>query len=84
VCIFIREDQSFKEIDILLPWLEICAIELETKSPALRILALYRAPSANCNQFIERLDATPKYVCKLQSEFLICGDINVDYHIDYN
>jgi len=41
---------------------EVCAIELETKSFNLRILALYRAPSANFNQFIKRLDATLKYM----------------------
>jgi len=42
--------------------LEVCATELETKSSNLRILALYRAPSANFNQFIERLDVTLKYL----------------------
>jgi hypothetical protein len=59
--------------------LEVCAIELETKSSNLRILALYRAPSANFNQFTERQDATLKYLYNSIYEFLICGDINVDY-----
>jgi len=58
--------------------LEVCAIELETKSSNLRMVALYRAPSVNCNQFIERLDAMLKYLCNPQFEFLICGDIHVD------
>jgi exonuclease III len=88
VCIFVREDQSFKKTDTLLhcaqQTLEVCVIELETKSSNLRILALYRAPSANSNQFIERLDDTLKYLHKLKSEFLICGDINVDYFNDNN
>jgi hypothetical protein len=56
--------------------LEVCSIELETKSTNLRILALYRGPSANFNQFIKRLDTTPK------SEFSVCGDITVDYLSD--
>jgi exonuclease III len=82
-CILVREDQSFRKTDTSLHYaewtLEACAIELETKSSTLRILTLYRAPSANLNQFIERLDATPKYLYNQKSEFLICGDINVDY-----
>jgi len=82
VCIFVTEDKSFNKIDILLhcaeQTLEVCAIELETKSSNLRMVALYRAPSVNCNQFIERLDATLKYLCNPQFEFLICGDIHVD------
>jgi len=57
--------------------LEVCANELETKSSNLGILALYRAPSANFNKFIERLDGTLKYLYNPKSEFLIFGDINV-------
>jgi len=80
---FVREDQSFNKTDTLLhcaqQTLEVCAIELETKSSNLRILALYRAPSTNFNQFIERLYATLKYLGNPKSELLICGDINVHY-----
>jgi len=78
VCIFVREYQSFNKIGILLHCarrtLKVCAVELETKSSNFRILALYRAPSANFNQFIKRLDATLKYLYNPKSEFLICGD----------
>jgi hypothetical protein len=78
VCIFIREDQSFNKTDTSLhsaeQSLEVCAIELETKSSNLRMLALYRAHSANFNQFIERLDVTLKYLYNPKSEFLICDD----------
>jgi exonuclease III len=83
VYIFIRDDESFNKIVTSLhctkQTLEVCAVELETKSSNLRILALYRTPSANFNQFTERLDATLKYLYNPKSEFLICGDINVDY-----
>jgi hypothetical protein len=64
--------------------LEVCATELETKSSNLNLLALYRAPSTKFNQFIERLDATLKYLYNLKSGFLICGDIKVDYLNDNN
>jgi hypothetical protein len=85
---FVREDQSFNKIDTSLHCAEqtskVCAVKLETKSSNLRILALYRAPSANFNQFIKRQDATLKHLNNPKSEFLICGDINVDYLNDNN
>jgi len=88
VCVFFKEDQHFNKIDTSLQYaehtLEVCAVELDTKSSNLSILALYRAPSANFNQFIERLDATLKYLHNPKSEFLICGDINVDCLKDNN
>jgi hypothetical protein len=78
MCIFVRKDQSYNnynKIDILLhsteQTLEISAIQLETN--------LYRAPSADFNQFIKRLDATLKYLCNSKYEFLTCGNKNVNY-----
>jgi hypothetical protein len=66
VCTFVRKDQSFNKIDISLhcaeQTMEVCAIELKTKSSNLKILALYITPAANFNQFTERLDATLKYL----------------------
>jgi hypothetical protein len=87
VCIFVREDQKFNKTDTLLhcaeQTLEVYAVELETKSSNL-ILALYRAPTANFNQFVEKLDATQKHLYNPKSQFLICGDINVDCLSDNN
>jgi hypothetical protein len=66
VCISVREDQSLNKIYISLhcteQTLEVCAIGFETKSSTLKILAMYRALSANFNQCIQRLDATLKYL----------------------
>jgi exonuclease III len=45
---------------------------------------LYRARSANFNQFVKRLDTSLKYLCNPKSEFLFCGDINVGYLNDNN
>jgi meiotically up-regulated gene 157 (Mug157) protein len=88
VCIFVREEQGFNKIDTSLhcakQTLEVSAVELETKLSNLRILALFRAPCTNVKQFINRLDATLKYLYNPKSEFLICGDINVDYLNDSN
>jgi hypothetical protein len=68
VCTFVRKGQSFNETDTTLHYadqtLEVCAVEFETKSFNLSILALYRAPYENFNQFVKRLDATLLYIIK--------------------
>jgi hypothetical protein len=83
VCIFVKKDQCFKKIDISYHCkeqdLEICAIQLETKSSNLIILSLYRAPSDDFQQFLRGLDATLKHLYNPKTEFLICGFINIDY-----
>jgi hypothetical protein len=56
----------------------ICAIQVETKTSNLVILSLYRAPSGGFQQFLRGLDATLKYLYNPKTEFLICGDINID------
>jgi hypothetical protein len=85
---FCQEGLNLNKIDTLLhcaeQTLEVCAVEIETKSSNLSILESYRAPSANFNQCIKRLDATLKYLYNPKSEFLICGDINVDHLNDNN
>ena len=51
--------------------LEICAIELETKSSKLIILSVYRMPLGDFNQFIKNLDDALKHLYKPKLEFLI-------------
>jgi exonuclease III len=88
VCIFVRNDLYFNEIDITHNSrekdLEICAVEIETKANKLIIFCLYRGPTGDLNQFIKHLDDTFKLLYKLKAEFLICGDINTDYFIESN
>jgi hypothetical protein len=59
--------------------LKICAILLETETCNLLIISLYRAPFGDFNQFLKRLGTTLKYLYNPKSEFLICGDMNIDY-----
>jgi hypothetical protein len=58
-CIFVHKDLCFSKINISRNSkekdLEICAIELDTNSYKLIILSLYRAPRADCRQFIKYL-----------------------------
>ncbi|PNF25679.1 hypothetical protein B7P43_G16270, partial [Cryptotermes secundus] len=58
--------------------------QLEIKTSNLIILCLYRSPTGHFNQFLKGLDATLKYLYNPKSEFLICGDINIDYLSDSN
>jgi hypothetical protein len=82
VYIFVRKDQRFDKSNILFYCIEqiseICAIQLETRASNLIILSLYRAPSADFNQFAKRLNGTIKYLYNPKFEFLICGNINID------
>jgi len=59
--------------------LEICATELETKSPKLIILSLQTVSTGNFRPFIMNLDDALKYLYKPKVEFLICGDKHTDY-----
>jgi hypothetical protein len=84
VCIFARKDQCFKKIDILYQVLKICAVKLEIETSNIIILSLYRALSGDFSQFIRRLDGILKYLCNPKSEFLICGDTNIDCLVGNN
>jgi hypothetical protein len=75
VCIFVKKDQCFNKIDFSQHCkeqdLEICAIQLETKTSNLIILSLYRDPSGGFYQFLSGLDAALKYLYNPKTEFLI-------------
>jgi hypothetical protein len=62
VCIFVKKDQCLNKIYISHHCkeqdLEICAIQLETKTSNLIILRLYTALSGDFNQFLRGTDAT--------------------------
>jgi exonuclease III len=83
VCIFVRNDQCFNKIEVLHHCKEqdlgICAIHLETKTCNLIIISLYRAPLGDFIQFLRTLGTTLKYLYDPKSEFVICGDVNIDY-----
>jgi exonuclease III len=40
---------------------------------------MYKALSGEVNEFLRRLDATLKYLYNPKSEFIICGEININY-----
>jgi exonuclease III len=59
--------------------LEICAIKLHTQENNIIILCLYRAPSGNFGNFLNTMDKILNLLHKLKTEFIICGDININY-----
>ena len=73
-CDTIPTDHIYKEKD-----LEICAIKLDLYKTNIVIIAIYRSPSGNYNYFLRKLELLLKYLCTIKTEFIICGDINVDY-----
>jgi hypothetical protein len=58
--------------------LEICAVQQETKSANPIILSMYRAPSGDINKFLKSVDIILKCLYSPKSEFIICGDININ------
>ena len=80
VCIFIHEDLEFftisldkysKEKDT-----EVCAVKLNITSIKLIILAIYRSPLYNFTNFLKNLESV---LNSNRTEFVICGDININY-----
>ena len=61
---------------------EVCAIKIHfsTKSPC--IIAIYIAPSGNFDLFVTKLDTILRKLCTATTEYVICGDINIDYLVD--
>ena len=83
VCIFIHEDLEFfsilldkycKEKDI-----EVCGVKLKITPIKLIILAIYRSPLGNFMNFLKNLDSVLNKWYSNKTEFVICGDININY-----
>jgi hypothetical protein len=83
VCIFVLEDFDFfsisldkycKEKDI-----EVCAVRLQRPPIQLISLAIYRSPSGNFTTFLKNLDSILSTWYSNKTEFVICGDININY-----
>jgi hypothetical protein len=56
--------------------IEICGIQLNYEYDKLCILAVYRSPSGNCENFLNNLDLVLQKLFYFKRTFIICGDIN--------
>jgi len=59
--------------------LEICAIKLHTPLKNIIIICLYRAPVGNFKNFLDTMEKILDLLHKPNTEFIICGDININY-----
>jgi exonuclease III len=86
VCIFVREDLCCNRTDVSYYCeeknFETYAVLLEIKGFHIIIICIYRSPPGDFGHFLRLLDATLKYLQKPKTEFVICGNINVDYITD--
>ena len=64
--------------------IEICAIQISVSYAHFIVMCIYRSPAGNFNQFLNFLDAALKHLYKPKMEFLLCGDLNVNYLTDRN
>jgi len=62
--------------------LEACAIHLNSLYDKLCILAIYRPPLGNFNTFVSNFDSILHKFFNLKFNFIICGDINLNYLAD--
>jgi hypothetical protein len=61
---------------------ETCTVQLEIKRFLMLIICIYTSPSGDFGHFLRLLDSTSKFLQKPKTEFVICGDMNVDYVTD--
>ena len=59
--------------------IEVCAIKLSLTNITLIILAIYRSPSGNFNNFLQKLDTILNKLHNNKVEYVICGDVNINY-----
>jgi exonuclease III len=83
VCIYVHESIKFSNINLLKynkeQDIEIAAIQLSIHRKKAIILCIYRAPCGNFEYFLNKLEIILNSLYKLNTEFIICGDININY-----
>jgi exonuclease III len=82
VCIYVRKDMHFVNRDVshccVETIVELCAVQVDTKTSHIVIICIYRSVG-NFEQFLSILDTALKYLYRHKTEFLICGDVNINY-----
>ena len=85
VCIYIRKDLCCRSTDLTgyceEKNHEVCAIQIRSKTSLqiINIICMYRSPSGSFNQFLKLLHIMLMSLYQPKIEFIICGDINIDY-----
>jgi hypothetical protein len=83
VCVFIHETLHFTTADLnefcKERGLEICAVKLHFSAISFCILSIYRSPIGNFLYFLKTLVSVLISLYSNTIEFIISGDINIDY-----
>ena len=86
VCIFVQENLWYIKLDLQKHCkdkdFEVYATKVRFNTRQANIIAIYRSPSGNFNFFITKLDVILRQLYTVTAEFIICGDINIDYLAD--
>jgi hypothetical protein len=82
-CIFVHDSLPFSTIDLkkfcLEQDIEESAISIALPLTNIVIICIYRSPTGNFTKFIKCMDRTLNHLTKPNTEFIICGDFNVDF-----
>jgi hypothetical protein len=83
VCIYIQKALKFTNINLQKHCkeqdTEITAVQLKLNKKNVIIFCVYRAPSGDFDYFLNKLDYVLNSLHTYKSEFIICGDININY-----
>jgi hypothetical protein len=80
MCIFVQESLRYVKIDIERYCKDkVCAIQPQFNTKSACIIAIYRAPTANFDLFISKLDTILSKLYTVTTEHIIGGDINIYY-----
>jgi hypothetical protein len=86
VCILVQENIRHVKLDLENHCsdkdLEICATKVYMNTRQACIIAIYRAPTGSIDFFMTKLDTILGQLYTVTTEFIICGDINIDYLTD--
>ena len=86
VCIYVREGLNYTKLHLEKYCqdkdFEVCAIKTRLNETSICIIAVYRAPTGKFDLFISKLDTVIRKLYTATTNYIICGDINVDYLVD--
>jgi hypothetical protein len=85
-CIFVHKSIKFSKRNISKYYLdqdfEASVVKIHTTKSNVYIFSIYRAPSGNFNNFLQKFDDILKLYVSSNSKFIICGDFTTNYLAD--
>jgi exonuclease III len=86
VCIYIQENLKYICLNLEAycqdKTIEVCTIKVNLGTKNICVIAIYRAPIGNFELFLLKLDTVLRNLYTTTVDFILVGDINVDYMIN--